>query len=61
MELDKEERMKELEERARKSVVCDFYDCCEYGRYNECYNHAHVMCLNYEVFFNKTRNIKKEE
>jgi len=46
----------ELERLAKQPFKCDFFDCCEYGKYNQCYNHSHVLCPNYEVYYEATRS-----
>ena len=48
--------IEELEELAEQPHECDFFDCCEYGNYNECFNHSHVLCNNYEVYYEATKD-----
>lgn len=31
---------------------CPFKECCNYGDYQQCYNHSHVLCERYEEFSN---------
>ncbi len=49
MEADEHEK-RDLRIIIDESEECDFWDCCEYGEYNECYNASHVLCRNYEVY-----------
>ena len=48
--------VEEIQELMKQPFKCDFIDCCSYGEYNECYNHSHVLCKNYEVYYEATKN-----
>lgn len=48
-----EEDLQALIELSRQGFKCDNIQCCEYERYNQCFNHSHVLCPQYEEFYNK--------
>lgn len=48
--------LEKLIELSKEGHLCPHKECCEYQKYNECFNHAHVLCPNYENY-----KIKKEK
>ena len=50
----KDYSIEELQRLVNEGHQCDFLDCCEYGKYDQCHNHSHVLCENYEVYYTKT-------
>lgn len=38
-----------LIELSKQDFKCPYErSCCEFGAYNQCYNHAHVLCIEFE-------------
>lgn len=53
-----ESELEDIVERTRRSMDCDFLDCCEYGKYASCYNHSHAICKNYEVYWETVKHMR---
>lgn len=49
--------LKELLELSREPVKCKFLEKCEYKKYASCYNHSHVICEHYEIYYEKDKFI----
>ena len=48
-----------LEEIAKQSHICPNKDCCNFGAYASCYNHSHILCNEFESWYqNKLDNLK---
>lgn len=47
----REEDLEKLIELSKEGHKCPNVNCCEYGKYNECYNHSHVFCQNFEEYY----------
>ena len=60
MDLTFKDFPEELLKASEKQRQCDFFDCCEYGKYNECFSHGHVLCQNYEVYYNSVVTKRKQ-
>lgn len=49
----RKDQIRELEKRAEESCICPYQkDCCE-SKYDQCYNHSHVLCKIFERFYKK--------
>jgi len=56
MNLD-ELTLEELKKIANEPFRCEFLDECDSKKYDCCYNHSHVLCANYEVLYQKYKNL----
>lgn len=55
-----EEELNFLEDIAEREFRCTNLKCCEYLKYDQCFNHSHVLCKTFESYYdalNKNRNI----
>ncbi len=57
-----EKHIRELEELVKGDFKCPHTDCCSYLEFQQCYNHAHVLCENYEAYAQskQDKSLKKE-
>lgn len=47
--------LEKLIELSKAGFKCDNVNCCEYENYNQCFNHSHVLCPQYEEYYNKNK------
>lgn len=49
--------MEELELKAQdlRGFICPFINNCDEEKYSSCYNHSHVLCLEFENFYEEQR------
>ncbi len=41
-----------LVELSKQEFKCPYIPrCCEGEKYNQCYNHAHVLCIEFEKYY----------
>lgn len=45
----------EIQELINKPHKCPYQDCCSYLEYQQCYNHSHVLCKNFEEWYDSKR------
>jgi hypothetical protein len=48
--------LEKLVELSRQGFKCPNKECCEYEKYNQCYNHSHVLCQNFEEYYQRRQN-----
>ena len=56
----KQEDLDKLIELSRESFKCPYTMCCQYGDYNQCFNHSYVLCPTFEEYYTKTKKINYE-
>lgn len=49
-----------LVELSKQEFKCPNLNCCEYGSYNQCFNHAHVLCIEFEKYHVAEINGRKD-
>jgi hypothetical protein len=47
--------IEELAKEAEKSFKCPYLEICREEKYNSCYNHSHVLCNDFESFYDEQR------
>lgn len=47
---DKE--IEDLEEKVAHAFLCQNTACIQYGAFDQCYNHSHVLCSHFESYYN---------
>lgn len=45
--------LEQLIELSKQSFKCPFKECVEYENYNQCYNHSHVLCPQFEELYQR--------
>jgi len=55
-----EEELEKLIKLSSQDFKCDNVNCCEYGEYNQCFNHSHILCPIYEVFIQSKSDRRKK-
>ncbi len=57
--MNKKELEKLIEERNDvNNPKCPYKDCCDYEQYASCYSHSHILCTNFERWYNSKQERK---
>mgnify|MGYP007082075796 CR=1 FL=1 len=54
-----QEKLEELVRLSKEGHKCPNDNCCEYEKYNQCFNHAHVLCPMFDELY-RERKVYKE-
>jgi len=54
-------KKEELEKLLKKLPMCRYNFCSHYGKRDYCYDHTHVTCEDFEIFYDIEMSIKKRE
>ncbi len=53
---------KYLEDNEERPHNCPYTDCCSYLEYQQCHNHSHVLCRNFEIWYDsKVKDSKPKD
>lgn len=44
--------IEDLEEKAQHAFKCQHVACLMHGKWDQCYNHSHVLCEHFETYYN---------
>jgi len=50
--MEEEKRIEDLEEKMEHAFKCPHVTCCMHGKWDQCYNHSHVLCEHFESYYN---------
>lgn len=52
----------ELTDLADLQPECQNLKCCEFGKFNNCYTHAHCLCETFEIWYSyeRVRRVPKD-
>lgn len=53
---EKEKRIENLEEKMQHAFKCKHVACCMYGKWDQCYNHSHVLYEHFESYYDNIKN-----
>lgn len=51
-----DEEILRLVELSKMSHVCPYRECTEAEKYNQCFNHSHVLCPLYEAEYERRKH-----
>jgi len=51
-----EEEINRLERLAEEQFKCPYLERCCTPKYDQCYNHSHILCSTFERFYNAEKD-----